>query len=368
MHSVRLLIGTALLAFAVAACGGDSGVPKDAIATVNGTAIPRAQFTHWTAIAAKSDGGAAVPDAPAYTKCIAAKHAAEKAQKAKATTDAQAKAACAKSYTQYRTAALQQLTAVQWIEGEAAQRKVTVSDADVKTTFNQQKQQAYPKDADYQNFLKQSGETEADILLSVKLNLLGQKVSQQVTKGKDTVTADEVSKYYAAHKSQYAQPETRTLRAVINKSKAKAAAAATALKHGANFAAVVKQYSSDAASKKNKGEVGAVKKADLPPDLATPIFKASKNAIIGPITSGGSSYVFMVTKVAPASQQTLEQASAAIKQTLQSTKQQAAISAFSKDYEKRWRAKTQCADDFKISVCANGPAPTPTPTATATLG
>jgi foldase protein PrsA len=133
-----------------------------------------------------------------------------------------------------------------------------------------------------------------------------------------------------------------------------------------SFTDAVKKYSTDAASKKQKGAVGDVKKADLPAEIAAPVFAGKKNTIIGPVTSGGQSYVFEVTKITPASEQTLAQATTAIKTQLQSTKQQAAITAFSKDYEKRWRAKTQCAADFKVSVCANGPAPTPTPTPTAT--
>ena len=41
---------------------------------------------------------------------------------------------------------------------------VKVTDADVKKSFDEQKKQSFPKDADYQKFLKKSGQTQEDIL------------------------------------------------------------------------------------------------------------------------------------------------------------------------------------------------------------
>jgi foldase protein PrsA len=361
---IRPLASVALLVAAtvsLAACGG-SGVPQDAIATVDGKPIPRSAFAHWTLVAARADNRASVPDPPDYLNCIASRRAAAATG---SESDAQLKSACAQSYTQYRTAALEQLTAAEWLPREAARRKIAVSSAEVTRTFEQQKRRAYPKDADYQASLRRSGETEADILLKVKLGLLGQRISAQITKGKDTVTDAEVAAYYAKNRAQFNQA-TRTLRAVVNPSDAQAAAAAAALKHGESWKTVAAKYSTDTASKGKGGRIGAVSKANVPAALAGPLFSAKRGQIIGPIRSGTRSYVFTVIAIKPAAQQTLAQASAAIKQTLQTSKRRAVIAAFTKDYRKRWRAKTTCADEFKASVCANGPPPTPAPTATAT--
>jgi len=347
----------------LAACGGGGGVPKDAVATVDGTNISRSELSHWTTIAAKSGGQEAVPDAPNYTKCVAAKQAATKAAKGKQQTDAQYKAQCAKDLKNFRTSALQQLVSAQWVLAEADKRDIKVSDDQVQKTFQTQKKQAYPKDSDYQAFLKQSGETQADILRSVKVNMLANSITKQVTKGKDTVSDADISGYYDKNKAQFAKPEQRALRIVINKSKSKASQAASALKSGQSWTSVATKYSTDANSKKKGGNVGSIDKASLPAALGGPVFSAKKNVIIGPITTSGYSYVLSVTGITPKSQQSLKQATPTIKQTLQQQKQQNALTAFSKSYEQRWRADTQCADDLKISVCANGPKPTPTPTA-----
>jgi foldase protein PrsA len=358
LASIPVALTTAV---AIAACGG--GGSGNSVATVDGTPITQTAFTHYVTIAAKSDGGAAVPDAPKFTACIAAK----KKTSAKS-TPAQLKAMCQKSYSQYRQSALSQLISAQWVKAEAASRHLTVTPAAVKTTFQQQKTQAYPKAADYQTFLKQSGQTQADLMDDVKVSLLASKISAQVVKGKDTVTSADIAAYYAKNKSQYAKPETRNLRVVINKSKTKAAAAAVALKHGGSWTSVAKKYSTDTTSSAKGGEVDNVAKASLPAGLAKPIFSAKNGQIIGPVTSSGNSYVFTVIKDVPASQQTLAQATSAIKSTLQSSKQQSVLQSWAKGYQTRWRAKTQCTGDLKVSSCANGPKPTPTPTAAPATG
>ena len=51
-----------------------------------------------------------------------------------------------------------------WIEGEAKDRDVTVSDAEVKRQLEQTKRQSFPNEKAYQRFLRQSGMTQDDVL------------------------------------------------------------------------------------------------------------------------------------------------------------------------------------------------------------
>ena len=143
----------------VAACGG---VPGNAVATVDGTTIDKSSFTHWLNVAAKSSGtSAAVPAPPSYAKCVAAKRKStpKPAKGQPKTTDAQLKTQCKQEYTQLRDQVLQLLISFQWIKGEAKTMGVKVTDAEVKKTFAAQKKQSFPKEADYQKFLKQYGQT-----------------------------------------------------------------------------------------------------------------------------------------------------------------------------------------------------------------
>ena len=70
------LLAVVSAGIALTACGG---VPGNAVATVDGVAIDKAEFDHWMTIAARSTGQAnvAVPDpANGYHECVAAKRKA----------------------------------------------------------------------------------------------------------------------------------------------------------------------------------------------------------------------------------------------------------------------------------------------------
>jgi len=351
----------------VAACGG---VPGNAVATVDGESIDKADFTHWMNIAAKTSGqpGAAVPDPQAgYKGCVAAKRKATPAP-AKGqpkVTDAQLKTQCEQEYKTLRDQVIQLLIQFKWIQGQADSMGIKVSDADVKKSFDQQKKQSFPKDADYQKFLKTSGQSQDDLLRRVKLDLLSNKIRDKVVKGKDQVSDAQIADFYNKNKARFAQPEKRDLRVVLTKTKAKAAAARAALKSGQSWKSVAKKYSIDDTSKANGGKLPAQAKGTLDKQLDEAVFSAKKNTLTGPIKTQYGYYDFVVEGITPASQQTLAQAKTQIKQTLSSQNQQKALDAFVKDFTKRWKAKTECSENFKTTACKNGPKATPTPTVTA---
>src|SRR3954463_1074923 len=240
-----------------AACGG---VPGNAVATVDGEAIDKQDFSHWMTVAAKSTGqaNAAVPDPESgYAKCVAAKRKATPAP-AKGqpkVTDTQLKTQCKQEYEQLRNQVLQLLISFKWIQGEADTMKVAVTDADVKKSFAEQKKQSFPKDADYKKFLATSGQSESDILQRVKLDLLSNKIRDKVIKGKDQVSDKAVQDFYNKNKSRFAQPEKRDLRVVLTKEKADADKALAALKDGDSWKSVAKKYSIDDASKAEGGKL-----------------------------------------------------------------------------------------------------------------
>lgn len=80
--------------------------------------------------------------------------------------------------------ALSFLITSQWVIGEAAARKLTVSEAEVKQRFAQISKQSFPKAGALQKFLAKAEETEADLLARVKVELLESRITAQVTAGK----------------------------------------------------------------------------------------------------------------------------------------------------------------------------------------
>jgi foldase protein PrsA len=364
----------ALGAFFVPAAifAGCGGVPGDAVATVDGNSIQKTDFDHWLNVAAKSGGqaAAAAPKPPDYAACINQKRkttpAPAKGQPK--VTDAQLKTQCQQEYNSLRDQVLQLLISFQWIEGEAKAQNIKVTDAEVKSSFDKQKKQAFPKDADFQKFLKDSGQTEADILKRVRLDTLSNKIRAKVTKGKDTVTDAQIADYYNKNKQRFAQPERRDLLIVLTKGKAKAEQARKALQSGQSFKSVAKKYSIDQASKAQGGKLPAVAKGQQEKALDTAIFKAKKGKLVGPVKTQFGWYVFKVTNVNAASQQTLAQAKTTIKQTLASQNQQKALDSFVKSFRTRWKAKTDCRQGYRTQDCKNAPKATPTPTPTAPSG
>jgi foldase protein PrsA len=364
------MIKAALTIFAVASTGlfaHGSEVPRDAVATVDGQAIEQRVFDRWMTIAARGAGSAEPPDpATGYRRCISAKRKAMPAKERKKVTDAQLKTQCKQEDARLREQVLQLLLSFKWIAGEAAVQNVVVTDAEVDQSFREQKKQSFPKEADYQRFLKSSGQTSEDVIQRVRLDLLSNKLRDKVVAGKDQVSDQAIAQFYADHASRFAVPEKRALRIVLTKHEADARRARAALERGTSWKAVAKRYSIDALTKRDGGKLPLQTKGSLDRQLDKAVFSAVKHRLIGPIRTQYGYWVLTVTKIVPPRQPPLAEVSETIKETLASEAQQAALDAFVQDFTARWRAKTECAKDYRTTDCRNGPAPTPTPTPTGT--
>ena len=177
---------------------------------------------------------------------------------------------------------MQFLIQAEWVQQEAEDRDVEVSDAQVKKSFEDQKKQAFPKEADYQKFLKSSGMSEEDILFRVKLDQLQTKLTQKVTKDKVKISDEDIEEYYEKNKKRFAQPERRDLNVVLTKTKAKADEAKSKLEGGESFKAVSKEYSIDEASKGQGGKLPDVSKGQQEKALDKAVFAAKKGQLEGP--------------------------------------------------------------------------------------
>jgi foldase protein PrsA len=331
------LTGTSLAV--LSACGND--VPPGAVAKVGDETITQDEFTKWLTAAVKSQaqgGVATVPDPPDYSKCVAAKKK-QPVQGQSKQTDASLKKQCKTEYTTLKRQVMQFLIQASWVEQEADKQNINVTDKSVQASFEKQKKQAFPTDKAYQQFLKTSGMSEADILFRVKLSQLQEKLTKKVTDDAKKVTDADVESYYDKNKKRFAQPEQRDLRVVLTKTQDKANEAHAALESGQAWKDVAKQYSIDEASKAQGGKLASVPKGQQE----------------GPVKTQFGWYVFEVSKITPASQQSLEQSRDAIKSLLEGQRKQKALDAFIKDFRDQYKDKTQCADDYRVAECSNAP-------------
>lgn len=345
-----------------AACGG--GVPGNAVATVDGTPITKDDFNHWLGIAARSSqqapGQKAVaPVPPDFKACIAAKRKQlpKPAKGQPKISDAAIKAQCQSEFEQLRDQVMQLLISSQWIEQQASDLGIQASDADVRKQFEKTKKQAFPNEADYKKFLAQSGQSEDDILFRVRVDYLSNKIREKVTAGKDKVTDQDVAAYYAKNRKQYAQPEKRNINVILTKTQAQAEAAKAAVEGGQSWAAAAKQYSIDPQTKNSGGQLKDVTQGQQDRALDLAAFRAPKGPVRGPVKGSFGWYIFQVTKITAGRQQELNEVRASIRQLLISQGQQKALNSFVQDFQKRWKGKTDCREDYVVESCKNAPKP-----------
>jgi phosphatidylethanolamine-binding protein (PEBP) family uncharacterized protein len=139
-------------ASAAQASGASAGEP---VATVERAPITKASFEHWASVTA------AVGHAKAHSE---AARAALKSQ------------------------VLGFLITSQWVFAEAAHLGLGVSDAQAHQRLAQDTRKQFPKASQLKRYLASVGESEADLLMRVKVELLQSEISQRVTAGKTAST------------------------------------------------------------------------------------------------------------------------------------------------------------------------------------
>ena len=354
-----LLVAAAAAAFA-SGCGND--VPANAVAKVVDEVIDKNEFNHWLKAAAASQsqglgGPVTVPDPPTYEKCAAAKAKQPVPPGGQKPNPEQLKSQCKQEYEGLRDQVMQFLISAEWIQKEAEERDIQVSDEEVRKQFEDQKKQSFPEEKQYQEFLKSSGQTEEDLLFRVKLDALSNEVRKSVIEGKGEVSEEDIKKYYEDNKERFAQPESRDLQVVLTKTEDKAKQARRALDAGQGFDQVAKKFSIDEASKSQGGKLPAVQRGQQEKALEDAVFKAEAGAIQGPVKTQFGYYVFEVEKVTAAKQQPLNEAHDTIKATLKSEREQKALDEFIKSFQEKYKEETKCAEGYVVEECDNAPKP-----------
>ncbi len=267
-----------------------------------------------------------------------------------------------RQYDAVKQQVMQFLVSAKWIEGEAKERGVSATPAEVDRQFKETKKQSFPNEKAYQRFLKTSGQTEQDLKFRVRLDVVSNKIRQQVIESSQNISDSEIEKYYDDNAQQFTQPERRDLELVLTEKQDQALAAKRRLEGGEKWAAVAKDVSVDGASKDQGGKLLGITKGQQDPKLEAAVFAAVEKKIVGPVKTNAGYYLLRVTKVTKASKQSLQQSKQGIQQLLVSQKQQKDLDQFSSTFRNDWRARTDCATDYTIADCRNGRDPVATPT------
>jgi parvulin-like peptidyl-prolyl isomerase len=276
------------------------------------------------------------------------------------TSDKQLKTDCGQLFTSLGSQVMDFLIKAYWYQAEAAKLHINVTTAQVTQAFTSAKKQQFPTNAAFQTFLTQTGQTLDDILFRVRVNQIFRKL---LARHNATVTPAQIQSYYSSHLTQFGMPESRNIRIVLTKTSKQAQAAKAALAAHQSWNAVAKKYSTDATTKARGGQLTGVTKGQQDAALDAAAFAAPANKVLGPVHGAFGYYVFEVTHIKPASQQTLAQATPLITQTLTSQAQTTAQAAVDKQAKADWLHRTKCRSAFAMADCSGYKAPKTSSTA-----
>jgi hypothetical protein len=129
---------------------GTPATPEQVVACVGSQSINQASFLHWSAILAKSTGRPSAPNGASGEGL---------------------------------TAVMGFLISSDWVIDEAQARGIVVSAAAVRRSFDRTRDQQFPRRREFKAFLRRSGQTVADLMLRVRLNLLSARIQHDVEAG-----------------------------------------------------------------------------------------------------------------------------------------------------------------------------------------
>jgi hypothetical protein len=270
-------------------------------------------------------------------------------------------------YKQLRDQAMQSALQIGWIVGEANKEGLTFTDTQIQQSLQQIKSQ-FKSQTEYEQARDQAGLTEADVLVRAKLQLIQNKIQDNVSNSVSPVSDSDARDFYDANKQQFTQPAKRTIRIIQNKDANQVNLALQALQADsspANWKKVAAQYSTDPTSKDKGGLRTDVVPGSFQQPLDDDIFKAPTGQVQGPVTTPTGTFIFEVESATPEHVQgfddTVTSASGGaaakvgdqIKAQIKSQQQQQALSAFGTHFRDYWTNLTQCASGYVVQGCDN---------------
>jgi foldase protein PrsA len=369
MKSLRSIpaLGAFFVASALCVAGCGSSIPGNSVAVVAGNPISAQAFNHWMYVAAKGQAAQSpgqpviVPnDPPNFTKCVAQVKA--DIPSLKKTPDKTLKADCGQLFTSLSGQVMDFLIKGYWYQADAHRLGINITTAQINKALATAKKQQFSTAAQYQTFLKTTGETAQDILFRLRVDQIYAKLT---ARHPTTVTPAAIAAYYASHQSQFGTAETRNMRIVLTKTAAQASAAKSALQSGQSWTAVAKKYSIDPTTKAKGGLLTGVTAGQQDAALSQAAFAAPLNKLLGPIKGQFGYYVLEVIKITPATQHSLAQSSALIKQTLSSQLTTNAQTAVDNHAKTDWLKQTTCRSLYAMADCSGYKAPKTTTSSSA---
>jgi len=327
-RNIALPLLALIAVLAVAACGGGSSsadVPEGAIAVVGDKTITKEQFDAFM----------------------------EQQKKVAESKKQDFPAAGTPEYQAVKDNVVKGLVERQEWELEAEAMGIKVTDQEIETQLNQQKEQyGLTDEQKYQAELAKAGITDAQVRDQVRIDILTNKLAEAVTKNVAVTDAD-VKAYYDSNKSTYEQPESREVRHILVKTEAQAQKLHDQIENGADFAALAKKYTQDTASKAAGGKFTAFKGRTVQP-FDDFVFSAKTGELSDPIkTEFGWHLIETLGPIKPATTKPLDDVKGEIQTKLLQTKKNAAIQAWVAALPKKYEDQISYAPGYAPAASAS---------------
>jgi foldase protein PrsA len=375
-HLIRvatLAITAASLALLLASCGGGgnapgtgspqggsvAGLPRAAegiVARVGSIAITQATYERWFSadVATEQPAFRVLPVPPEFTACIDhLRHAIESLHKnAPAPKSPQLESKCADQYREVHQRVLNRLITNEWMVGAAEELGVKLSNLVVERALDEYKRTQFSSPSGYRAFLRETRQTEGDLLFQTRVRLLGEAARARLNEDVGAFTPRRIAAYYRAHLGLYTDPQTRDLHIVRTETLAEALKARRELASGASFAKVVADTHLPQPIYSKNGFIRRLEPhAYSQRPLNDAIFSARPGQLSRPIHITLGYYVFEVTRLHQARVKPLSEVSAKIKSEVPAGLEKHALTAFIAQWRKRWSAQTVCSPGFVVRRC-----------------
>lgn len=312
-------LGAVIVAAAgLSACGGDSH--DAAVARIGGVAITQATIDHWMSVLAPRR---VVPREGLQHQAL-------------------------------EQHALGFLISSQWQIDEAAERGMKVSSSEVRAQLAKKKRQQFSGgEAEFDEVLKATGQTSADLMLETAAELASAKLHQMVVGGLPPISEAEIASYYDRHRQRFAVPERRELEITNRKTAAAAEIVRREWAAGRRLASTSKRYWVELPSSSSEADESPALRLAAREAIQREhaIFSAKPNVVTGPVRLRVDYYVFEVKKILPATHVPLAQVKDAIGKQLAQERERRALAAFIKEWRARWTARTDCGSGYVMQKC-----------------
>jgi foldase protein PrsA len=220
------------------------------------------------------------------------------------------------------------------IEQASKEKKIEVTDADVKKQVDQLKS-GFKDDAQFQDALKSAGMDADGLSRQIKEQLVTQKLIE--TLSKDTsITVTDMQAYYDKNKTQFEQKAAKRAVHILFKPEDKATATKVLeqIKDGGDFAALAKQHSVDTATASKGGDLGWPTTPYVD-EFEAALAKLKKGQTSGLVQTPYGWHIIRVTETRTGSQQKFDQVKSQIEQILVQQERAEAYQKFLDELKKK---------------------------------